>query len=171
MKIAVVGGGPGGLYFSSLLKQVEPEHDITVWERNAPTDTFGFGVVFSDQTLSGIKASDPSIYQEMTERFAYWDDIDIHYKGEMITSGGHGFAAMSRHDLLNILQKRAQADGVRVLFQTEAPPVEDLMRDYDLVLAPDGINSAIREKFQSEFGTTTDWRKDRKSTRLNSSHT
>ena len=81
MKIAVVGGGPGGLYFSSLLKQVEPEHDITVWERNAPTDTFGFGVVFSDQTLSGIKASDPSIYQEMTERFAYWDDIDIHYKG------------------------------------------------------------------------------------------
>ena len=159
MKIAVVGGGPGGLYFSSLLKQVEPEHDITVWERNAPTDTFGFGVVFSDQTLSGIKASDPSIYQEMTERFAYWDDIDIHYKGEMITSGGHGFAAMSRHDLLNILQKRAQADGVRVLFQTEAPPVEDLMRDYDLVLAPDGINSAIREKFQSEFGTTTDWRK------------
>jgi len=158
MKIAVIGAGPGGLYFSSLLKQVEPHHEITVWERNKPLDTFGFGVVFSDQTLSGIRLSDPEIYEEMAKKFAYWDDIDIHFKGDVITSGGHGFAAMSRTDLLEILQRRAIAHGVNVLFETEAPPVERLMAEYDLVLSSDGINSGIREKFPDAFRTSVDWR-------------
>lgn len=156
MKIAVVGGGPGGLYFSSLIKQIDPEVQITVWERNAPDDTFGFGVVFSDQTLSGIKASDQSVFEDMGRSFAYWDDVDVDLDGEQYTIGGNGFAAMSRKELLHVLQRRAKDHGVPVHFNTEAPPVQELMANYDLVLASDGINSEIRGSFESEFGTTVD---------------
>ena len=106
MRIAVLGGGPGGLYFAALAKQLDARHDITVWERNAADDTFGFGVVFSDETLGGIEHADVEIFQAMRREFARWDDIDVHVKGEMITSGGHGFAAMSRRALLRILQQR-----------------------------------------------------------------
>ena len=159
MRIAVIGGGPGGLYFSALVKQLDPAADITVWERNAPDDTFGFGVVFSDQTLSGIKASDREVFEAMGEKFAYWDDIDIVVDGQAMAIGGNGFAAMSRKDLLNVLQQRAAAFGVPVHFRTEAPPVEELMAEYDLVIACDGINSPIREKYADHFGTTADWRK------------
>ena len=156
MRIAVVGGGPGGLYFSSLIKQIDPDADITVWERNAPDDTFGFGVVFSDQTLSGIRASDQSVFEDMGKSFAYWDDVDIDIDGNRFTVGGNGFAAMSRKELLHVLQRRASQHGVPVHYRTEAPPVEELMADYDLVIACDGINSPIREKFASDFGTTID---------------
>ncbi|HYA50254.1 MAG TPA: bifunctional salicylyl-CoA 5-hydroxylase/oxidoreductase, partial [Streptosporangiaceae bacterium] len=106
MRIAVLGGGPGGLYFSALAKQLDPRHEITVWERNAPDDTFGFGVVFSDETLGGIEHADTAIFGAMEREFARWDDIDVHYRGTVTTSGGHGFAAMSRHRLLRILQDR-----------------------------------------------------------------
>ena len=156
MRIAVVGGGPGGLYFSSLIKQIDADADITVWERNAPDDTFGFGVVFSDQTLSGIRASDQSVFEDMGKSFAYWDDVDIDIDGNRFTVGGNGFAAMSRKELLHVLQRRASDHGVPVHYRTEAPPVEELMADYDLVIACDGINSPIREKFSSDFGTTID---------------
>lgn len=156
MRIAVVGGGPAGLYFSSLIKQTNPDTDITVWERNAPNDTFGFGVVFSDQTLSGIKASDRSVFDDMGKSFAYWDDVDVDINGHSFTIGGNGFAAMSRKELLNVLQRRALSHGVPIHFETEAPPVETLMAEYDLVIACDGINSPIREKFATEFGTTVD---------------
>lgn len=156
MRIAVVGGGPGGLYFSSLVKQLDPDADITVWERNAPDDTFGFGVVFSDQTLSGIRASDESVFRDMGESFAYWDDVDIDIDGMRFTVAGNGFAAMSRKELLHVLQRRAAQHGVPVHYRTEAPSVDDLMKDYDLVIACDGINSPIREKFSEEFGTTID---------------
>ena len=159
MKVAVIGGGPGGLYFSALVKQLDPSADITVWERNAPDDTFGFGVVFSDQTLSGIKASDVSVFEDMGKSFAYWDDIDIVVDGAGMTIGGNGFAAMSRKDLLAVLQRRAIDFGVTVHFQTEAPAAEQLMEDYDLVIACDGINSPIRERYADHFGTTIDWRK------------
>jgi anthraniloyl-CoA monooxygenase len=158
MKIAVVGGGPGGLYLAALVKQLAPGTEIRVWERNAPDDTFGFGVVFSDQTLSGIKASDPSAFDEMGRSFAYWDDVDVEYRGKRTSIGGNGFAAMSRVELLHVLQRRAAAAGVEVLFSTDAPPVEELMAEYDLVVGCDGINSAIREKYATEFGTTVDWR-------------
>lgn len=156
MRIAVIGGGPGGLYFSSLVKQLDPSVDIDVWERNAPTDTFGFGVVFSDQTLSGIRASDQSVFQDMGNSFAYWDDVDVTFRGETFPVAGNGFAAMSRKELLHVLQRRASAHGVDVQFGTEAPPVEELMADYDLVIACDGINSAIRTKLADKFGTTID---------------
>ncbi len=159
MKIAVVGAGPGGLYFSSLIKQIDPDADITVWERNAPNDTFGFGVVFSDQTLSGIKASDQSVFEDMGKSFAYWGDVDVDIDGTNFAIGGNGFAAMSRKELLHVLQRRAKDHGVPVHFNTEAPPVSELMANYDLVLASDGINSAIRSEFESDFGTTIDPRK------------
>ena len=121
MRIAVVGGGPGGLYFSALVKQLDPSHEVTVWERNAPDDTFGFGVVFSDETLGGIEHADPVVFGEMQRHFARWDDIDVHHRGTTTTSGGHGFAAMSRKELLGILQRRCADLGVTVHFRTEAP--------------------------------------------------
>ena len=158
MRIAVVGGGPGGLYFAALTRQLGPGHEITVWERNAPDDTFGFGVVFSDETLGGIEHADPGIYRAMEREFARWDDIDVHFKGETITSGGHGFAAMSRRRLLAILQQRCAGLGVRLHFRTEAPDVTRLAADYDLVIAADGANSAVRAQFADAFRPDTEIR-------------
>jgi len=152
VRIAVLGGGPGGLYFAALAKQLDPRHDITVWERNAPDDTFGFGVVFSDETLGGIEHADTVIYQAMSREFARWDDIDIHLfdeqgRGKVFTSGGHSFAAMSRKRLLAILQERCLSLGVTVLFRTPAPPASSLTEAYDLVVAADGANSVTRASF------------------------
>jgi len=107
MRIAVLGGGPGGLYFAALAKQLDAGHEITIWERNAADDTFGFGVVFSDETLGGIEHADPAIHAAMAAEFAVWDDIDVHFRGEVITSGGHGFAAMSRRRLLEKFVRRS----------------------------------------------------------------
>ncbi|MBA2552717.1 MAG: FAD-dependent monooxygenase, partial [Geodermatophilaceae bacterium] len=158
MRIAIVGGGPGGLYFAALTKQLDPAHEITVWERNAPDDTFGFGVVFSDETLGGIEHADIEIFRSMQSEFARWDDIDVHYRGEVITSGGHGFAAMSRKRLLQILQQRCDHLGVDVRFRTEAPPTDDLAAEYDLVLASDGLNSAVRRERAAVFGPSVEVR-------------
>ncbi|MGZ4580710.1 MAG: bifunctional salicylyl-CoA 5-hydroxylase/oxidoreductase, partial [Nocardioidaceae bacterium] len=126
MRIAVIGGGPGGLYFAALARQLDPTHVITVWERNAADDTFGFGVVFSDETLGGIEHADPVVHAAMEAEFARWDDIDVHFKGEVVTSGGHGFAAMSRRRLLEILQDRCAGLGVDVRFRSPAPDVAEL---------------------------------------------
>ena len=152
MRIAVVGGGPGGLYFSALAKQLDSGHEITVWERNAADDTFGFGVVFSDETLGGIEHADPLIYAAMEREFARWDDIDVHYRDRVITSGGHGFAALSRKRLLQILQQRCAELGVIMHFRTEAPPPQRLCEDFDLVIASDGANSATRAAFSDSLG-------------------
>ncbi|MEJ7794002.1 MAG: bifunctional salicylyl-CoA 5-hydroxylase/oxidoreductase [Nocardioides sp.] len=151
MRIAIIGGGPGGLYFAALAMQLDPRHEITVWERNAPDDTFGFGVVFSDETLGGIEHADIGIYRAMEREFARWDDIDVHVKDKVITSGGHGFAAMSRRRLLEILQERCRKLGVTLHFRTEAPPVDELAPSHDLVLAADGLNSGIRTKHAETF--------------------
>lgn len=158
MRIAVVGGGPGGLYFALLAKQLRPDHEITVWERNAADDTFGFGVVFSDETLGGIEHADPVIHEAMKAEFALWDDIDVHYRDEVITSGGHGFAALSRKRLLQIMQARCAEVGVTVHFETAAPDVEELSGSHDLVVAADGLNSPIRERFADTFGPSRDVR-------------
>ena len=152
MRIAVLGGGPGGLYFAALAKQLDAGHDITVWERNAADDTFGFGVVFSDETLGGIEHADIEIFARMRREFARWDDIDVHFRGTTFTSGGHGFAAMSRKRLLAILQARCAELGVRVLFRTEAPATAGLAADYDLVVAADGANSLTRGTYAASFG-------------------
>ena len=151
MRIAVIGGGPGGLYFSALAKQLSPQHDITVWERNAADDTFGFGVVFSDETLGGIEHADRLIHTAMEADFARWDDIDVHYRGQVITSGGHGFAAMSRRRLLEILQDRCDQRGVDLRFKTEAPDAAELSAEFDLVVASDGVNSRTRNRFAATF--------------------
>ncbi|HLR85960.1 MAG TPA: bifunctional salicylyl-CoA 5-hydroxylase/oxidoreductase [Nocardioidaceae bacterium] len=151
MRIAVIGGGPGGLYFAALTRQLGPEHDITVWERNAADDTFGFGVVFSDETLGGIEHADPRFHEQLEADFARWDDIDVHFKGEVITSTGHGFAAMNRKRLLELLQRRCAELDIDVRFRTEAPDVESLRREYDLVVAADGVNSSVRRTYADAF--------------------
>ena len=152
MRIAVVGGGPGGLYFAALAKQLDPSSEITVWERNAADDTFGFGVVFSDETLGGIEHADPGIYRAMEREFARWDDIDVHIKGQVITSGGHGFAALSRRRLLQILQQRCAELGVSVHYRAEAPPAGELSANHDLVVAADGANSGLRKAAEAAYG-------------------
>jgi anthraniloyl-CoA monooxygenase len=161
VRIAVIGGGPGGLYFAALAKALEPAREITVWERNAPDDTFGFGVVFSDETLGGIEHADPAIHQAMAREFARWDDIDVHYRGQVVTSGGHRFAAMSRKRLLEILQTRCGELGVVVHHRTEAPSPQELADSYDLVVAADGLNSATRAAFAETFRPELDVRRCR----------
>jgi len=159
LRIAVIGGGPGGLYFSVLAKQLNPAHDITVWERNRADDTFGFGVVFSDETLGGIEHADRTVYERMSREFARWDDIDVDYRGQVVTSGGHGFAAMSRKRLLGILQERCAELDVAVHFSTVAPDVEELRASHDLVVAADGVNSAVRARYADTFAPTLDVRR------------
>jgi anthraniloyl-CoA monooxygenase len=154
MRIAIAGGGPGGLYLSILLKRLDPSHEVVVHERNAPDDTFGFGVVFSDETLGAFEAADPESYAEITRRFARWTEIDVHYRGEVVTSGGHGFSAMGRMELLNLLQRRAAELGVELHFRSE---VDDL--DGDLVVAADGVNSTFRRRYAEHFGPSLDVRR------------
>jgi anthraniloyl-CoA monooxygenase len=152
VRIAVLGGGPGGLYFAALAKQLDPAREVHLWERNAPGDTFGFGVVFSDETLGGIEHADAAVFALMERDFARWDDIDVHYQGRVLTSGGHGFAAMSRHRLLAILQQRCAELGVLARYATPAPAAEDLAGEYDLVVAADGANSQTRQRLAGPFG-------------------
>src|SRR6266566_3796547 len=161
MRIAVLGGGPGGLYFAALAKQLDARHEITVWERNAADDTFGFGVVFSDETLGGIEHADREIFAAMRREFARWDDIDVHFRGSTFTSGGHGFAAMSRKRLLAILQARCASLGVRVLFRAEAPDVAALSAGHDLVVAADGMNSATRGLLAGTFAPDLERRRSK----------
>jgi len=155
MRVAVVGGGPGGLYFSILMRKVAPDCSVTVYERNRASDAFGFGVVFSDETLTVFEHADPDSYCSIARRFARWTDIDIHHRGTVTTSGGHGFAALGRRELLGILQQRAGALGVELRFQSEAPPLEELGWA-DLIVAADGASSAVRTQLRDEFAPTLD---------------
>lgn len=158
MKIVSIGGGPAGLYFSILMKKQDPAHDITVIERNRPYDTFGWGVVFSDETLGGFEVADKPSYDRIVSEFAYWPDIDTHIKGEVIRSTGHGFAGMSRKKLLNIFQARAEELGVKLVFETEVNSLEPY-KDADLILGVDGVNSWVREHYKQFFQPDIDWRK------------
>jgi anthraniloyl-CoA monooxygenase len=160
MKIVSIGGGPAGLYFAILMKKADPSHEIAVLERNRPDDTFGFGVVFSDATLENFQEADRETYEEITRAFAHWDDIDIHYQGQVLTSTGHGFSGMSRQKLLTILQERCARLGVALLFETE---VDDLApyADADLVVAADGVNSWVRARYAEHFQPAIDWRPNR----------
>ncbi|MFF3073762.1 bifunctional salicylyl-CoA 5-hydroxylase/oxidoreductase [Kitasatospora sp. NPDC057904] len=161
MKIAIVGGGPGGLYLAALMKQLDPAHEVTVWERNAPDVTFGFGVVFSDETLGGIENADAEFAAAMADRFARWTDIDIHVGGRTHTVGGQGFAAMSRRELLHLLQERCRGLGVDLRFGTPAPDTAALRAGHDLVVAADGVNSAVRQASPDAFRPTLDTRRNK----------
>ena len=160
MKIVCVGGGPAGLFFGILAKLRNPGHEIRILERNQPDDTFGWGVVFSDETLGNIAAADPETYQEITSAFAHWTDIDIHYRGEVLTSTGHGFSGLSRRRLLEILQARARSLGVELEFEKEVADLE-AFTDADLIVVADGVNSRIRELYAAKFEPEIDWRPNR----------
>lgn len=153
MRITVVGGGPGGLYFALLAKKARPDWRIEVFEQNRADDTFGFGVVFSDDTLDEFLSRDPASYEEIRDHFAYWDDVAIHYKGEEIRCAGNGFCGTSRIKLLEILQTRCRQEGVELTFGERIDPAELSTRfaDSDIIVAADGINSPIREHFRDAF--------------------
>lgn len=156
MKITIIGGGPGGLYFALLTKKARPDWDIEIFEQNKPDDTFGFGVVFSDDTLDEFLSRDPESYDLIRDEFAYWDDIIIRYKGEETRCGGNGFAGCSRLNLLKVLQKRCIALGVKINFGSRIN-VETLETDFassDIILASDGIGSAIRDHYSEFFKPT-----------------
>ncbi|MFC9701869.1 bifunctional salicylyl-CoA 5-hydroxylase/oxidoreductase [Streptomyces sp. NPDC056943] len=153
-RIAVIGGGPGGLYAAALLKRLDPAREVTVWERNAPSDTFGFGVVLSDETLGGIRDADPAVYEALRRELVRWDDIDVVHRGHRTTSTGHGFAALGRRRLLEILHARCAELGVELRFRTEAPPAAALAASHDLVVAADGVHSRTREAHADHFRPT-----------------
>ncbi|CAL9315509.1 bifunctional salicylyl-CoA 5-hydroxylase/oxidoreductase [Streptomyces sp. SudanB135_2055] len=151
LRTAIIGGGPGGLYTAVLLKRLAPDREVTVWERNAPDDTFGFGVVLSDETLGGIEHADPAVYAALRADFVRWDDIHITHRGSRRTSTGHGFAALGRRRLLEILHDRCRALGVDLRFRAEAPHPDRLAREYDLVVAADGVHSTTRATYRDAF--------------------
>ena len=161
MRIAIVGGGPAGLYFAISMKLRDPSHEIAVFERNPPGVTFGWGVVFSDLTVDNITANDPVSAEVITREFAHWEDIDVHYRGEVVTSGGHGFIGIGRKRLLEILQHRARELGVALHFEAECGPADAGWQEYDLVIASDGANSRFRDADPAAFGTDVDVRRNK----------
>ncbi len=162
MKIHVIGAGPAGLYSAILLKKSIPDAAITVIERNKADDTFGFGIVLSAETLANLKAADPPTHKAIGDNFAYWDDIDVQFKGEVLRSGGHGFSGIRRLTILNILQDRAAELGVEIRYQTEqGEQGADAEVDADLIIASDGMASATRKRFESHFAPHVDLRSNR----------
>jgi anthraniloyl-CoA monooxygenase len=151
MKINVIGGGPAGLYFALLMKKRNPAHEIIVRERNAPDDTFGWGVVFSDKTLSYLKETDEESYARITDSFEMWDNVDVVHRGEKVTIRGNKFSGIARIKLLQILQLRCQQLGVDLRFSTEVSDVDALRREGDLLVGADGVNSTVRQKYAAEF--------------------
>ena len=157
MRAAVLGGGPGGLNFAISLKLRDASHDVVVVERNKPDDTFGWGVVLSDETLGNLHSNDPISSKAIRDSFVYWDDIAVHYRGTTMRSGGHGFSGIGRKRLLNILQERARSLGVKIEFETEARPA-DSYQDYDIVVGADGVNSRVRAAYADAFKPDIDVR-------------
>jgi anthraniloyl-CoA monooxygenase len=161
MRIACIGGGPAGLYFAISMKLRDPSHKINLFERNRADDTFGWGVVFSDQTVENLLANDPVSGATIQSEFAHWDDIDVHVHGETIRSSGHGFIGIGRKRLLAILQDRARTLGVNLHFEREASADLDDWAEYDLVIAADGANSRIRDRYEEHFGVDIQVRRNK----------
>ncbi|KQP13558.1 bifunctional salicylyl-CoA 5-hydroxylase/oxidoreductase [Pseudorhodoferax sp. Leaf267] len=160
MNILCIGGGPAGLYFGLLMKLQNPGHRVTVLERNRPYDTFGWGVVLSDQTLANLRAADPVTAQRIGEHFHHWDDIEVFFKGRSVRSGGHGFCGIGRKRLLNILQDRCAELGVELVFETDVSDDQDAARRHgaDLVIACDGLNSRVRQRYADVYQPDVDLR-------------
>ena len=163
MKIVCLGGGPAGLYFGLLMKLQDPTNDVVVVERNRPYDTFGWGVVFSDATMDNLRQADPVSAATIGDAFNRWDDVEVHFKGEAVRSGGHGFIGIGRKKLLNILQARCEEVGVQLVFEQYVEDDQEIARKYgaDLVLASDGLNSLVRKRYADTFRPDIDTRKCR----------
>jgi anthraniloyl-CoA monooxygenase len=163
MRVLCIGGGPAGLYLALLLKKADPRHVVRVVERNRTYDTFGWGVVFSDQTLGNLEAADAETARAIAGAFNHWDDIDVHFRGRTISSGGHGFCGIGRKRLLNILQQRCEALGVELVFETDVGDDEAAAAAFgaDLVIASDGLNSRVRGKYAATFQPDIDVRRCR----------
>jgi anthraniloyl-CoA monooxygenase len=157
MKIVCIGGGPSGLYFGLLMKLQDPAHRVTVVERNRPYDTFGWGVVFSDQTLGNLQAADPISAAQILDAFNHWDDIEVNIRGHKLRSGGHGFCGIGRKRLLNILQQRCEQVGVELVFESDVQD-DTAYADADLIIASDGLNSRFRTKYAATYQPDIDTR-------------
>jgi anthraniloyl-CoA monooxygenase len=151
MRINIIGGGPAGLYFALLMKRQQPAHEITVWERNGPDDTFGWGVVFSDKTLAYLRDSDEPSYRAITHAFATWDNVDVVHRGERITIRGNKFSGIARIKLLHILQARARELGVDLRFGVNVDEPARLAGECDLLVGADGVNSEVRARYAAAF--------------------
>jgi anthraniloyl-CoA monooxygenase len=161
VRITCIGGGPAGLYFAILTKKRDPKAEVVVYERNRPDDTFGFGVVFSDKTLENLEGVDAESYHAIRSRLHHWDDIDIHFGGEVVTSRGHGFSGVSRAGLLEVLQERARGLGVDIQYLTEVGPEDPRAKSADLVVVADGIQSAFRAHYAEHLRPSLEFRKSR----------
>ena len=157
-KVAVIGGGPAGLYFALSLKTRAPHVSVSVFERNKPDDTFGWGVVLSEETLTNLDANDPISAAEIRKHFAYWDDIALHHQGQRLLSTGHAFCGIGRKRLLLILQSRAREQGADLHFETNLESIDQVMADHDVVVGADGLNSRSRAHFESTFTPNTELR-------------
>ncbi len=151
MKIKIIGGGPAGMYFAILMKKADTTYDITIYERNGPNDTFGWGVVFSGRTLSNLRAADEPSHAEITRNFEAWDNVEVVHRGEKISIHGNSFSGIARLRLLKILQRRCEELGVEINFRTEVAEFDSLRADCDLVVGADGVNSLVRDAFKEIF--------------------
>ena len=161
MKINIIGGGPAGLYFALLMKKQNGAHEVVVMERNAPDDTFGWGVVFSDKTLSYLKETDEDSYTQITDSFEMWDNVDVVHRGERVTIRGNKFSGIARLKLLQILQRRAEQLGIDLRFRTEVQDVDDLRSESELLVGADGINSTVRQRYADNFQPVLSVRKNK----------
>jgi anthraniloyl-CoA monooxygenase len=161
MKINVIGGGPAGLYLAILMKKTDASHEINVYERNGPDDTFGWGVVFSGKTLANLRQADDESHGEITKSFQAWDNVDVVHGADKISIHGNSFSGIARIRLLKILQARATQLGIQLHFHSEINDVEKLRANADLLVAADGVNSTVRRHYESQFGPRLDFRPNR----------
>jgi anthraniloyl-CoA monooxygenase len=161
MKINIIGGGPAGLYFAILMKRAGTQHQIQIYERNGPDDTFGWGVVFSGKTLANLRAADEQSHAEITKEFAAWNNVDVVHRDAKISIHGNSFSGIARLQLLKILQRRAEQLGVRIHFRTEIHDIEALRTDCDLLVAADGVNSTVRQRYATHLQPELDVRTNR----------
>jgi anthraniloyl-CoA monooxygenase len=161
MRVNIIGGGPAGLYFALLMRKLDATHEVTVFERNGPDDTFGWGVVFSDKTLTYLRDTDEESYRRITETFETWDNVDVVHRGERVTIRGNKFSGIARIKLLNILQERCRELGVDLRFRDDVADVDALAKSCDLLVGADGVNSGVRQHFAAHFDPSLSLRRNK----------